>query len=81
MPLYEYRCRACSREFEALIRRQTTPACPHCGAEDLERLLSSFGVSSETSRAIALKSGRRQVSQLERDKAVERRDVIEKHDH
>jgi putative FmdB family regulatory protein len=80
MPLYEYRCRACSREFEALVRVQTTPACPHCGAEDLERLLSSFGVSSETSRAIALTSRRRQLSQVERDKAAERREVIEKHD-
>ena len=80
MPLHEYRCRACNREFEALIGRQTTPACPHCGAADLERLLSSFGVSSEASREIAVKSRRRQLSQVERDKAAERREVIEKHD-
>jgi putative FmdB family regulatory protein len=80
MPLYEYRCRACSREFEALVRGKTTAACPHCGAEDLERLISSFGVSSDTSRAIALTSRRRQLSHVERDKAAERREVIEKHD-
>lgn len=81
MPLHEYHCRACSHEFEALIFRDTTPACPKCGGQDLERLPSSFGVSSETTRAIALRSGRRQLSQVERDRAVERREVIEKHDH
>ena len=81
MPLHEYRCRACSREFEALVGRQTTPVCPDCGAEDLERLLSSFGVSSGTTRAMALRSGRRQLSQVERDRVVERREVIDKHDH
>jgi putative FmdB family regulatory protein len=81
MPLYEYRCRACSHEFEVLVGRGTTPACPKCGAEDLDRLLSSFGVSSTTTRAIALRSGRRQLAQVEHDKVVERREVIEKHDH
>jgi putative FmdB family regulatory protein len=81
MPLYEYRCRGCSGEFEALIGRQTTPVCPNCGSDDLERLLSSFGVTSDASRAIALRSGRRQLSQVERDRAIERREVIDKHDH
>jgi hypothetical protein len=38
-------------------------------------------VSSTTTRDVALRSGRRQVTQLEHDKGVERREVVEKHDH
>ena len=81
MPLYEYRCRACSHPFEILVGRDSVPACPKCGADDLERLLSSFGVNSTTTRDMAVRSGRRRLAQLEHDKAVEQREVIEKHDH
>jgi putative FmdB family regulatory protein len=80
MPIYEYCCETCRHEFEAFVASGTTPLCPKCGSGALERLLSSFGVSSESTRANALKSGRRQLSQMERDRAVERREVIEKHD-
>ena len=45
MPLYEYRCRACSREFEALVRGQTTPACPPAGGILLHwRDVTPFGI-------------------------------------
>ena len=41
MPIYEYRCTACSHEFERLIRPgDAAPACPQCRATELERLLS-----------------------------------------
>jgi putative FmdB family regulatory protein len=81
MPLYEFRCRACGHSFEILIGGGATPVCPLCGGQDLERLLSSFGVSSTTTREMALRSGRRQLKRLERDKTAEQREVIEKHDH
>jgi len=73
MPLYEYRCVACDGEFELLIRSGATPACPTCGATDLERLLSMFAVSSESAsernRATlgAAQRHRRQANQMERD--------------
>jgi putative FmdB family regulatory protein len=47
MPLFEYRCLACDRQFELLIRGSAEPACPACGATRLERLLSMFAVSSD----------------------------------
>ena len=47
MPLFEYRCPACDSEFELLIRGSAEPACPSCGSTSLERLISSFGVSSD----------------------------------
>jgi putative FmdB family regulatory protein len=40
MPMYEYRCKACDAEFELLVRSSTVPACPHCGAGDLVRIVS-----------------------------------------
>src|SRR5690606_5532042 len=31
MPLYEYTCGGCGKEFEVLVRGQEKPACPSCG--------------------------------------------------
>ena len=45
MPLYEYRCRACSRRFETLVLGREKPACPKCRSNDLEKLFSAFAVS------------------------------------
>ena len=57
MPLYDFRCRACGREFETLVRPQSTPECPECHGQDLERLPSTFAVkSSERTRAAADKN-------------------------
>ena len=51
MPLYEYRCLGCGREFELLILRASQPiACPGCSGESVERLISSFAVNSEAGR-------------------------------
>jgi len=40
MPLYEYCCQNCSKEFELLVRGGESPTCPECGDARLERLLS-----------------------------------------
>ena len=45
MPTYEYRCNACSHEFETL-QSSTAGAlrkCPSCGKLKLERLISRGG--------------------------------------
>lgn len=44
MPIYEYTCGRCTRDFEHLARssRETAPACPHCGASDSRKQLSTF---------------------------------------
>ena len=79
MPIYDFQCRACGGDFEALVRHSDTPECPGCGSSDLERQPSLFAVSSETTRAAAVKDGRRQLAKLERGTAAQRREVIEKH--
>jgi len=70
MPLYDFRCRGCGREFEALVRAAdaTTPECPGCHARDLEQLLSTFAVSSsEKTKAAATVKRRQEASAARRD--------------
>ncbi|MCU0709077.1 MAG: zinc ribbon domain-containing protein [Pirellula sp.] len=44
MPLYEYHCETCDKEFELLIqRRDDSPLCPECGSKKLTKLLSVIG--------------------------------------
>ena len=48
MPLYEYRCAACSREFELLRPMDMSTAkadCPSCGKPST-RMLSVFAAST-----------------------------------
>ncbi|WP_419949559.1 FmdB family zinc ribbon protein [Candidatus Palauibacter sp.] len=54
MPIYEYRCRGCSHEFELLVLGRRTPACTSCGSEDLERLISLPRVHSGSRKARSL---------------------------
>jgi putative FmdB family regulatory protein len=70
MPLFDYRCRKCGREFEALIRPQDAapPACPACQATDLERQLPTFAVSSaEKTQAAADKKRTKEARVARRD--------------
>jgi putative FmdB family regulatory protein len=42
MPLFEYACKECDKEFEALVRGGDTPECPSCHSKELQRRLSVF---------------------------------------
>ena len=70
MPLYDFQCRKCGNEFEALVRVGHVASCVACGSEDLERLLSGFAVSSKHTRALNLKAGRKHLEKDRKDKAV-----------
>ncbi len=54
MPIYEYRCNQCRREFSELFLNQeeiTKVRCRYCKSKDLTRLISSFSVhQTEESR-------------------------------
>ncbi|MEN6452317.1 MAG: zinc ribbon domain-containing protein [Thermoguttaceae bacterium] len=41
MPIYEYACLDCGREFEELVRGSELPACPACGRGHVERQMSA----------------------------------------
>ena len=51
MPLFEYECRACGRQFEYLTRAGQSPACPSCASAELEKRLSAFAVGAGSSTA------------------------------
>ena len=62
MPLYDFHCRACGHDFEALVRPPTPPQCPSCGSADLERQLSAFAVSSSERTRQAADAKRRKAA-------------------
>ncbi len=45
MPIYEYRCKACGHELEAMQKMSDPPLteCPECGEEALSKLVSAAG--------------------------------------
>jgi putative FmdB family regulatory protein len=48
MPIYEYRCRGCGKDFEKyLARTSAAVACPMCDSADVMRKLSVFGMKSD----------------------------------
>lgn len=50
MPIFEYACAACGKEFETLVRG-SSPAveCPSCHGTDLRKKLSTFAAPSGAS--------------------------------
>lgn len=60
MPIYDYRCNACDRRFELLVRGSTTPSCPHCGSIDLRKCLTAPAAPGKSKAQIA--SARRQAN-------------------
>ncbi len=43
MPIYEYHCDGCGRDFECLVLGKEQPDCPTCGNEKVSRLMSACG--------------------------------------
>ena len=81
MPIYEYRCRACAHEFEALVRTGDSPACPSCSATDLERLLSLFAVDSDGTRQAARDRSMAKGIKRQQDKDVADVELYNRHHH
>jgi putative FmdB family regulatory protein len=44
MPIFEYECRDCSKEFEMFVTADRVPACPACQGSNLAKRLSSPGM-------------------------------------
>lgn len=81
MPIYEYQCQACGHQFEYLVlpSSPTTPECPSCKAQDLQKMISLCAVSSEGTRQAHLKTERKKYSKVNKDKQYEEHKAI--HDH
>jgi putative FmdB family regulatory protein len=80
MPIYEFSCRSCGHQFEALVRSSTVPVCPQCQNEDLERLLSLPAVKSDTTRALALRAAKQRDSRQAKERDHAQRQYEASHD-
>ncbi len=50
MPLFEYLCQDCGKEFERIVPRHDSPAdCPGCASVRVEKQLSVFAVAGSGS--------------------------------
>jgi len=49
MPIYEYHCEDCDRDFECLVIGSETPECSGCNGRNLNRLMSACGFVSKGS--------------------------------
>jgi putative FmdB family regulatory protein len=57
MPIYEYACKSCGDEFEALVRSRSVPNCPSCRSTELEKKLSVFATAASNAEAASLADG------------------------
>jgi putative FmdB family regulatory protein len=48
MPIFEYVCKDCHHEFEALVFGKQKAECPKCESKKLEPQLSVFAVSAKS---------------------------------
>ncbi len=47
MPIFEYVCKECSHDFEAIVYGNQKAECPKCHSKKLEPQLSVFAVSAK----------------------------------
>ncbi|MGE5325774.1 MAG: FmdB family zinc ribbon protein [Deltaproteobacteria bacterium] len=62
MPIFEYACPKCGKNFEKLVlnRKQSLPACPECGWKKVKEKFSTFasaGTSAKSARGACAPSG------------------------
>lgn len=57
MPIYEYICKECDHEFEAIVYGGQKPVCPKCESKRLAPQLSVFAVSAKGASAPRASAG------------------------
>ena len=57
MPIFEYICKECDHQFEALVFGNKNASCPKCRSKKLVQQLSVFAVSARSSSTSNVPSG------------------------
>jgi putative FmdB family regulatory protein len=47
MPIFEYHCAKCDKDFEVLVLGNQKITCPRCNGKKVEKLLSAVSFKSE----------------------------------
>ncbi len=47
MPIYEYHCGECDKDFECLVFGSEEPECPTCNGRNVHKLMSACGFVSK----------------------------------
>jgi len=81
MPLFDFTCRTCGRQFEALVRAGHPPACPACGGVDLQQELPTFAVKTAERSQAAAAANRHKYAVQGHKETIAREAEAEKHRH
>ena len=82
MPIYDFQCQQCGDRFEALVRGTGKVECPACHSDRLEQLISTFALSSDSTRKANVAKAHKQNAKARKDAAHAQREAIEHHhDH
>ncbi len=57
MPIFEYICKECNHEFEALVFGKDKAECPKCHGKKLEPQLSVFAAPAKAGSAVGASAG------------------------
>ena len=80
MPLFDFVCKACDNQFEALVRGTSIPACPKCSSIELERQLSMPYAHTEGTHNNALKAAKRRDARQGYERENTQREYEASHD-
>jgi putative FmdB family regulatory protein len=80
MPIFEYTCKSCGSQFELLVLKTTVPACPECKGSELDRHFSLPAVSSDSTRANALKAAKKRNAAQGAERVAAQREYERNHD-
>ena len=58
MPIFEYVCKECDHQFEALVYGSGKAECPKCQSKKLTQQLSVFAMSAKSSASASPSVGR-----------------------